>query len=259
MRGAGALPRPADGWALFLDVDGTLIEIADTPEAAAPAPGMRETLAALGGRFGGAVALISGRSLETLDRLFAPLRPVAAGLHGLERRDAAGHVVRPGGPIREIESVGAALRDFARRDPGLLVEDKGPTVALHFRRAPGMADEAGRFARALLDEHRDRLVLQRGKMVLEFRPPGAHKGDVVEEFMVGAPFRGRLPVFVGDDVTDEDGFAAVNRLGGHSIRVGDADRSSARWRIASVAELHAWLDDLAAGAGRCARMTGEVR
>ena len=246
MNRSNALPESCDNWALFLDVDGTLIEIEDSPDDVTIDPKMRETLAALDDRFDRAVALVSGRPLETLDHLFAPLRLTAAGLHGLERRNAVGDIFRPDSTVHELERVREAVHDFARRDPKLLVEDKGLTVALHFRRVPEMAVEATRFASELLDEHGERFILQRGKMVLEFRPHGPHKGDVVEDFMAGPPFTGRLPVFIGDDVTDEDGFAVVNRMGGHSIRVGDVEHTSARWCIASVAELRDWLGGLAA-------------
>jgi trehalose 6-phosphate phosphatase len=242
-----SLPRPDDGWALFLDVDGTLIEIVDAPDRVRVDADVCDLLAGLDRRFGHAVALVSGRPLATLDELFAPLRLTAAGLHGLERRDVDGNVVRPSGTVEELDRVRRELRAFAGRDSRLLVEDKGLTVALHFRRAPELAGEVTAFASELARRIGNRFILQNGKMVLEFRPHGPNKGDVVESFMAAPPFRGRVPVFIGDDVTDEDGFATVNRLLGHSILVGPAARTAARWRVEGVAELRRWLATMTLG------------
>ncbi len=241
------LPEPNDDWALFLDVDGTLIEIADAPDDVSVDPAMIDVLARLGRRFGGALALVSGRQLDTLDRLFRPLRLTAAGLHGLERRTPGGEVQKSNGAADRLERVRAELVAFAAGDARLLVEDKGLTVALHYRRAPERADEVRLLADRLAAEIGGALVPQRGKMVIEFRPPGPNKGDIVDRFMAEKPFEGRIPVFIGDDVTDEDGFAAVNRRGGHSIRVGPDEATAARERIASVAELCHWLASLAEG------------
>ena len=248
-----SLPEPDDDWALFLDVDGTLIEIVDAPDRVRVDAGVRDLLAGLDRRFGHAVALVSGRPLATLDEFFAPLRLTAAGLHGLERRDFNGDVVRIDGTVEELDRVRRELHAFAGRDSRLLVEDKGLTVALHYRRAPELAGEVTAFASALAERLGDRLVLQNGKMVLEFRPHGPNKGDVVESFMAAPPFRGRVPVFIGDDVTDEDGFAAVNRAHGHSIMVGPAARTAARWRVEGVAELRRWLAMLARGGEKRSR------
>ena len=239
-----SLPEPSDDWALFLDVDGTLIEFADAPDEVSVDPAMIDVLARLGRRFDGAVALVSGRELATLDRLFRPLRLTAAGLHGLERRSPDGEIHRPDGAAEPLDRAREALHAFAAVDARLLVEDKGLTVALHYRRAPDRAEDA----LALADRVAagiGALVLQRGKMVIEFRPRGLHKGDVVDAFMAEPPFAGRRPVFIGDDVTDEDGFAAVNRHHGHSIRVGTADATAARWSIGGVDELCRWLAVLA--------------
>ena len=239
------LPEPTDDWALFLDVDGTLIEIADAPDAVSVDPAMIDVLARLDRRLDGALALVSGRELETLDRFFRPLRLTAAGLHGLERRAPGGEIQRSDGAVDQLEHVRAAFIGLAETDGRLLVEDKGMTAALHYRRAPDRADEVLGLADRLVDEIGGELILQRGKMVIEFRPPGPHKGDIVDLFMAETPFDGRVPVFIGDDVTDEDGFAAVNRRLGHSIRVGSEEATVARWRIDSVSELCRWLTSLA--------------
>lgn len=245
-----SLPDPNDRWALFLDVDGTLIEIADTPDSVRVDPRVHEILAGLDRRFGHAVALVSGRSIDQLDGLFAPLRTTVAGLHGLERRGPDGCVKRADCAAAGLDRVRASFAQFSDTHPKAMVEDKGMAVALHFRRAPELADEAAALARRLaadpIANGDDGLVLQHGKMVVEFRPRGPHKGDVVDEFMAMEPFKGRIPVFIGDDVTDEDGFNAVNRLSGHSIRVGPPQNSAAKWRIGGVAELRDWLEGLTA-------------
>lgn len=248
-----ALPDPADDWALFLDVDGTLLEIAEQPDSVRIDPRLLSILSTLAGRFDGALALVSGRSLTTLDRLFAPLKLNAAGLHGLERRDHAGTIHRPAVDRRGIAQARAAMAAFAAEDARLLIEDKGLSVALHYRGAPERGPDCDRFASALVGRLGEEFVLQRGKMVVEVRPRGPDKGDVVAAFAAEAPFAGRRPVFVGDDVTDEDAFTVVNAAGGHSIRVGPPGATAASWRVGSVDALRAWLARLAgldfAGAG----------
>ncbi len=235
------LPIPRDDWALFLDVDGTLVEIAETPEGVTPDRRLPGILSAVSQRLGGAVALISGRRIDTLDRFFAPLRLPAAGLHGLERRDAGG-VLRRTPPLPAIRQAAEAARDFAQTHPGVLLEDKGATVALHFRQAPESGPAATAFAEALVASHAE-TILQKGKMVVEIRPAGEDKGSVIATFMTETPFRDRIPVFIGDDVTDEAGFTMVNRLKGHSIRIGDGAKTAARHRLPAVAALIAWLED----------------
>mgnify|MGYP006436296663 CR=1 FL=1 len=245
-----SLPEPDDRWALFLDVDGTLIDFADTPDGVRVEPRVNEILLGLDRRFGHAVALVSGRSIEQLDQLFAPLRHTVAGLHGLERRGPDGRIQRADCATTGLDQVRQSFSRFSETHPAAIVEDKGMAVALHYRRAPDLAQKADALARQLVSDpianRDDSLVLQHGKMVVEFRPRGPHKGDVVDDFMAIAPFQGRIPVFIGDDVTDEDGFDAVNRLSGHSIRVGPPQDSSAKWRIDGVAELRVWLEGLIA-------------
>jgi len=237
---APAPPPPAAGWALFLDVDGCLLDIAERPDAVAVEPTLPPVLDRLRERLGGALALVSGRPLAELDRLFAPLHLPAAGQHGLERRDAAGRrlptVALPEG-FAEVEG---RLALFTERHPGLLLERKSHGLALHYRGNPARGEEAIRLARSLASRTRPPLVAVEGKAVIELRAPGADKGRAIEAFLAEPPFRGRLPAFAGDDVTDEDGFAAVNRLGGHSILVG-ARASAARWSLPDAAALRRWL------------------
>lgn len=245
------IPIPSDArarWALFLDVDGTLVDIAPEPDAVVVTPRLIAVLGRLHDALGGAVALVSGRTVARLDALFAPLRLPAAGNHGLERRGADGLVHRP--PVRaaEIARLRAAFADFAAARPGTIVEDKGLSIALHFRLAPSCGDEAVALANRLAGEIGGGFRVQHGKMMVEVRPDGGTKGSVVDGFMTEPPFAGRVPVFVGDDVTDEDGFAAANRRNGLSMRVGGDEPTGARYRVASVAALLDWLEALAGGA-----------
>lgn len=238
-------PPPAADWAFFLDVDGTLLEHADTPDAVRVDDPMRALLADLRVGAGGALALISGRSVADLDRLFAPLALPAAGQHGAERRDGAGafhrHAFDPAPVRRAAGRIGA----FAARHTGLVFEDKGLNLALHYRLAPQLAHEVEALMREIASALGDAFELQRGKMVLELRVGGRDKGTAIEAYMSEPPFRGRVPVFVGDDLTDEFGFGVVNRLGGVSVKVGEGP-SQARWRIADAAAVRAWLGEWAA-------------
>lgn len=243
MTDSNRLPAPRPDWALFLDVDGTLVEIAETPHSVRPDPDLPDILSDLKTALGGAVALVSGRPLNVLDGFFAPLVLPAAGLHGLERRRADGHITRPVTPPAAMTAAREAMKEFANGQSGLLIEDKDLTIALHYRKAPALEKAVTAFAESLIARLDEGLVLQRGKMVVEIRPSGPDKGTVIESFMAEAPFIGRIPVFAGDDVTDENGFAAVNRLGGHSIRVGNGP-SLAKKRMANVKELISWLRQL---------------
>lgn len=251
------LPLPDRGaqWAFFLDVDGTLADIAPHPEAVAIADHARDTLSRLADGCAGAVALVSGRSIADIDRLFAPLHLPVAGLHGIERRDAAGRISRAEIDPRRLDAVRARLGAFADAHPGALVEDKGLALALHYRQAPEAGDAAQALAAELASESGAALVVQRGKMVVELRPAGANKGTAVAAFMTEPPFAGRTPVFVGDDVTDEAGFATINAMGGVSIRVGDGAPTCACYDGASVAGIHDWL---AAAADRLGGPAAEV-
>ncbi len=238
------LPEAGARWALFLDIDGTIADIAPTPDAVAIGAETRSLLARLAQGTGGALALVSGRSIGDIDRLFAPLRLPVAGLHGLERRAGDGTLSAAPAEPAALGPIRAALAAFAATHPGTVVEDKGPAVALHFRNAPEAEAEAEPLIAGLLANGADGVVLQRGKMVRELRAGGADKGRAIRAFMEEAPFRGRHPVFVGDDVTDEDGFVAVNAMGGVTVRVGNG-QTAAAWRSASVAAIHNWLAEVA--------------
>lgn len=236
------LPEWNAHWALFLDVDGTLLEIVDRPHEVEAPPRLKRLLAAAHRSLKGALALVSGRSIASLDLIFTPLCLPAAGLHGLERRGADGRVHYPSGFPDRLAEARRLLVNLVQSHPGLLLEDKGATLALHFRNAPDLACECRRrieVARAAAGEE---FHVQQGKMVLELKPSGHDKGTAIASFMAEPPFQGRQPVFIGDDVTDEDGFRVVNELGGLSIRVGAATETSARLFAASVAQLVGWLE-----------------
>lgn len=226
---------------MFLDVDGTLLELADTPHGVVVPPGTVPLLERLAHGLDGALALVSGRAIADLDALFAPSRFAAAGLHGLEHRTAGGLLVPDERDRRALDAVRPALRTFAAGAPGVIVEDKGPNIAVHYRLAPERADEI----HALLNRLRDQLgagfEVLAGKMIGELRPVGTDKGVAVRTFMAEAPFRGRRPVFVGDDVTDEAAFKAVNTLSGVSVRVGATERTAAQWTAPNVGAVHDWL------------------
>ena len=237
-------------WAFFLDLDGTLFEIRATPQAVRRAPEEVELVRRLQEAAGGAVALISGRAIAKVDDLFAPLRLAAAGQHGAERRDARGVVTRADLPAREFDLAERAIRAFAARHEGLLFEQKGLSMALHYRLAPHLAEAAHAAVREAAAALGGAVEVQGGKMVAELKPSGYDKGSAIGEFMREPPFAGRVPLFIGDDATDEHGFEVVNRLGGHSVKVGEGP-SAARWRLAAPAAVRAWLTEgLAHAAGR---------
>jgi trehalose 6-phosphate phosphatase len=235
------LPDPDRPIALFLDFDGTLVEIAPAPDLVRVATGLPVLLEALRDRLGGALAVVSGRPIAQIDALLQPAHVAAAGAHGLERRRADDSLVAAP-PNAAIRTVRDRLLPFVAARPELVLEDKGVSLSLHYRRAPDL--EAA--CRAAMDAALDGLDLELldGKMVLEVRPHGMGKGRAIAEFLAEPPFAGRLPVFLGDDRTDEDGFDRVNAQGGWSIKVG-AGATRATRRIGGVAEVHEWLRALA--------------
>lgn len=239
------LPVPArltgDSWAVFLDVDGTLIDIADAPDLVHVDERLPRLLDAVRRACGGALALVSGRSLDALDALLAPMQFPAAGLHGAERRDARGRLhVRPRDPA--LHAVTTRLAAWCAAHPGTLVEDKGGAVALHYRMAPGHAEAARSEVTAALETLGPGYALQAGKCVLEIKPRGASKARAIDEFMAEQPFAGRRPVFVGDDLTDEDGFRAVREHGGVAVAVGELAHTAAQYRLADVSAVQQWLE-----------------
>lgn len=236
-------------WAFFLDLDGTLFEIRATPQAVRRAQEEVALVWRLNEAAGGALALISGRAIAKIDELFAPHRLAAAGQHGAERRDARGALHRIELPEEKMRHAAAAIRAFAARHEGLIFEHKGLSMALHYRLAPQLAEAAQAAVREAAAALGGAVEVQRGKMVAELKPAGYDKGSAIGEFMREAPFAGRVPLFIGDDATDEHGFEVVNRLGGHSVKVGEGP-SAARWRMEAPAAVRAWLAEGLALAAR---------
>lgn len=236
-----APPPPSIEWAYFLDVDGTLIDIAERPDAVHVDAELLELIARLHRASGGAMALVSGRALSDLDRLLGTLRVPLAGQHGLERRDAAGRLWIHAAPPAAKCTIIDALTPVLERHPGLLLEDKGLTLALHYRQAPHLADYAQRLMERLAHSAGGELEVQHGKCVAEVKPAGIDKGTAVAEYLSESPFTGRRPVFIGDDLNDEHAFAEVNKLDGVSIKVGKG-ASVARFWLQDVAAVRRWLN-----------------
>ncbi|AFN79051.1 trehalose-6-phosphate phophatase, biosynthetic [Stutzerimonas stutzeri DSM 10701] len=232
----------ADRCALFFDVDGTLAEIQPRPEQVFIPSDTLHALERLQAE-GVPVALISGRPLTQIDQLAAPLRLPAAGVHGTERRGADGQTVRLALDDARLYAIERELATACAELPGLHLENKQVAFALHFRLAPELEASARALAEDFAARHADVLVLQPGKCVFELKPRGASKGEVIRAFMQEPPFHGRYPVFIGDDLTDEAGFEAVNALQGLSIKVGPGQTLASR-RLASVAAVGHWLEGL---------------
>ena len=228
--------------ALFLDVDGTLLEIRNNPadvSADANLVGLLETCFDL---LGGAMALVSGRSVAEIDRIFAPAVFPVAGAHGAELRFDGGKIVSVAhDPLPQDALV--SIQDFAAAHEGLLLEHKRGGVSLHYRRAPELESRCRELVTRVLAEIGDSFRLISGKMGFEIAPFAYDKGAAIRTFLENPPFAGRVPVFLGDDVTDEDGFRVVNELAGTSIRIGDIEHSAAHYRLDDVAAVRPWLDD----------------
>lgn len=243
------LPGGAAAYAFFLDIDGTLVDIADTPGGVSVEPRLLDTVRRLHAAAGGALALISGRPVAGVDRLFSPLCLPIAGQHGAERRDAAGAAHAHSPRAAQMGALRRCVVAWAEAVPGVLIEDKGLSLAVHYRQAPHLGGAVQHALRECLERFGDEFRLQQGKMVLEVKPAGKDKGTAIMEFMQEAPFAGRVPVFVGDDITDEPGFAVVDSLGGYSVKVG-LGPPDARWRMPDVAAVRRWLRALAEGPAR---------
>lgn len=231
--------------AFFLDLDGTLIELAARPDEVQVDGALLQLVERLALVSGGAVALVSGRSLADLDGYLQGLQVTAAGQHGLERRhlgvlrhaDAAAAL-----PLTEVRRV---LQDLVTAHRELQLEDKGMSLALHYRGAPRLASWLHHKVRRAVAAHPG-LAVMAGKRVLEVKPAGVDKGGAIAAFLAEAPFAGRRPVFVGDDTTDEYAFGVVNRMGGISIKVG-LGRTCAAFRCDGVAQVRDWLTQVTQG------------
>ncbi len=230
---------------LFLDVDGVLLEIAETPDGVYLPPDLMPILGRLIRACDGAVALVSGRSLAFLESMFEGLPIAMAGLHGVERRMPDGRREMLETSEAQLADLRVALSEFAIQNPGVSLEDKGVAIALHYRSTPSV----GSLIAAFLDDTLPRLApdfhVQPGKMVYEVKPRGMDKGAAIDLLLGFEPFSGRIPIFAGDDITDEHGFAVVNARDGISIKVGEGQDTLAKYHIGSVSELRTWLSELA--------------
>jgi trehalose 6-phosphate phosphatase len=227
--------------ALFLDIDGTLLDIAPRPDAVRVPGELPFDLATMTGCLGGALALVSGRPLSVIDELFSPVGLPAIGCHGAEIRAASGEGARVTRAAPLPAAFRARLAGIVALHPGLLAEDKIYSVALHYRAVP--ACEAALFAavREICVEAPSVAVsVLRGKCVIEVKATGFSKGTAVRVLMRDAPFHGRIPVFVGDDRTDEDAFAVLPEFGGCGIAVGRA-LAGAAFVIKDPAAVRHWL------------------
>ena len=229
--------------AVFFDLDGTLIEIAQRPDEVTRSARLDALLAYLPAATGNAVAIVSGRTVADLDRLLAPHRLPVAGIHGLERRRADGTVTRAQVALDWVQGARDAMGRFAETHPGLLLENKGASLALHYRSRPELEDAVQQFVADLdLPVAAERL---QGRKVMEIKPRQMNKGTAIRGYMSEPPFAGRTPVFAGDDVTDESGFTVVNELGGVSVKVGAGNTAStaAHWSLPGVSDVLDWLTE----------------
>lgn len=243
---SGPLPAIGAQTALFLDFDGTLADLAPEPGAVQLVSGVIPALHRLSGQLGGALAIVSGRRLADLDGFLAPLQLPLASEHGAQRRDMQGRVLSLAEP--DLSELARSATEFAAQHDGLRVEIKLAAVALHYRHALELESLCLR----VMQEAADRtpgVELLRGKCVLEIKPANVSKGSAIKAFMGEAPFAGRLPLFAGDDTTDEAGFAAVQSLGGEGIKVGEG-ATVARHRCTSPDALREWLHAAFGGRSR---------
>lgn len=228
--------------ALFLDFDGTLVDIAPRPELVVVEPDMLAALSVLQQRLEGRLAIVSGRPVEELDRMLAPLVLPAAGVHGMERRGSDGVLRRL--PAPDFTQVRAAATALAQQHPGLWVEEKYGALALHYRQAPELQELCSMTMAAAVDQSPG-LVRMEGKMIVEVKAGGVSKGTAIRDFLAEAPFEGYRPLFAGDDTTDEAGFEQVQAIGGIGLKVGPGP-TVAHHRIASAGDLRQALARAAA-------------
>lgn len=240
---AELLKEDVGRFALFLDCDGTLLEIAARPEDVRVPPGLGSLLQRASCALGGALAILTGRRLAEIDVLLPSVRQRGAGVHGGEMRHSSGG---------EIAAMAAALpaslvEEVIRRThalPGVITEPKGPGLAVHYRLAPHLKEALEAELRILLTRYADGLVLSPGRKLFEIIPAGHSKGTALEAFAAMPDFVGRIPVMIGDDAGDIPAFAAARRLGGHALRVAGEQFGHEDVEMYGPTEVLAWLQCL---------------
>jgi len=251
--GARHMPPSIDDleqYCVFLDFDGALVEIEDRPDDVRIDAATLQFIERLRDRVGRALALVSGRDIHVIDRLLYPLVLPVAGVYGLQRRDASGRLHSPIIDQSIVDAIAAKFEAAFVSEPGVVIERKTGSAAIHFRLRPDFEKRCLAFARKIIRD-RPGLHMIKGKMVCEIRLHGNDKGGVIATFLEERPFKGRKPIFAGDDVTDEPGFVAVNASDGVSIKIGDG-ATAAKFRAANILELRNWLDGLMAAPGELA-------
>jgi trehalose 6-phosphate phosphatase len=224
--------------ALFLDLDGSIVPLGPDPDAVRASTPCRIVLRRALDHLRGRLAVLSGRTIKAVDEVLGGAIHCVAGVHGLQRRTPLGGLVLEPAHAR-VGDAAEVLEVLARARPGLRVENKGSSVAVHFRAAPDAADAVVEAVERLAQS--SGLQVQHGKMVAELRTPGPNKGAALDRFMLEAPFAGSRPVFIGDDLTDEAGFAAARRHGGVGILIGEARATDAQGRLADPASALSWI------------------
>jgi trehalose 6-phosphate phosphatase len=235
-------PPIAPGTALLLDFDGTLVDLAETPDSIRVPSSLPGLLGRLADVLEGRLAIVSGRAIADVERHVGVLPVALSGSHGVELR-LPGCDARPVVAPPSLSAAREAVARFAAAQ-GLLVEHKPAGIALHYRSAPEQETAVAAFMETLADQ--EGLQVQHGKRVVELLPSGVDKGEAVRSLMREPQFARARPVFVGDDMTDEHAFAAAAALGGGGVLVGEARKTAARWRLPGVADVSRWLE-VAAG------------
>ena len=231
--------------ALFLDIDGTLLEIADKPNLVVVSPSLKQLLFNLKRYLSGALVLITGRTIADVDQLFHPYKFAVSGKHGSERRDTSGYIYKSKYKIHSTKpKLFASLQSFVKKNQGTVLENKGETLAIHYRLNPDIETTAKAFIYQLVARHSDLEILE-GKMVLEIKKKGYNKGDAIKQFMMEQPFVERTPYFFGDDFTDENGFQVINSIRGVSVCVDPKLESVAKFKLENVSSVINWLEKLA--------------
>lgn len=234
--------------ALFVDIDGTLVDLAPSPDRVDIDPALRTMLVSVAAALDGAMALITGRSIRDVDGLFPGLALPIAGQHGCERRSGDGTLYLHASDAKTYDRLRNLITRFAVRHPGLMVEHKGASLALHYRAAPELESLVQQSVAEVVDAVDGQWTVERGKCLLEVRPGGPDKGRAIAEFVREPPFAGRRVVFAGDDVGDEAGFRFVDKVGGVAVKVGSG-MTFARYRLPDVEAVRAWIAALVPPAG----------